>query len=395
MIENRHITIRFNTNLPYNCIYYIYGNQNVKTDILSEKIDNKYVSKLQGFTFQLQKIERESLTENALRQENCIAPDTNPALTEDIMQTLQQIFPKSELGCFVVRLLPYHDQLDDNYVDTLFIGETIMSHGKYDLYSFADNAAQENFERMTGIPFSDYQDPDYQPEFGGDTSLYDDSSFGFGFRTISFQTSKSRSQFQLQSPNVIKKQNQLKEEYLKHFKDLINDPKSTFDQLKDLIYAGYGDINNIGKLAKEYPIKIEQDDNDNYEIFVCPNKEEPILCDFSRGWQSKSLYIFFLRHPEGFRLRDLKKTENIQELAKIYAKLRICDLKVAEQKATEIVKAVSVVKNDIKDWFDQLFVPRYACNYQIEAMDGSSRNGIYGINLDDDLIDLGVFDKAL
>ena len=129
MIENRHITIRFNTNLPYNCIYYIYGNQNVKTDILSERIDNKYVSKLQGFSFQLQKIERESLTENALRQENCIAPDTNPALTEDIMQTLQQIFPKSELGCFVVRLLPYHDQLDDNYVDTLFIGETIMSHG--------------------------------------------------------------------------------------------------------------------------------------------------------------------------------------------------------------------------------------------------------------------------
>lgn len=395
MIDTHHNIIRFNTQLPYNCIFYISGKMKVDNISLPNEIDNDYISRLQDFNFHFQKIQGDSLTDEKLRKEKLIASDTNPDLSEDIALTLRKIFPKSDFGCYVVRLLPFHDQLDDSYIDDLLVGEVILQHDKYDAQNFALEAAQQNFERMTGIPFSDYQDPDYQPEFGGDTSLYDDYSFGFGFRTISFQTSKSRSQFQLQSPNVIKKQNQLKEEYLKHFKDLINDPKSTFDQLKDLIYAGYGDISNIGKLAKEYPIKIEQDNHDNYEIFVCPDKEEPILCDFPRGWQSKSLYIFFLRHPEGFRLRDLKKTENIQELAKIYAKLRICDLKVAEQKATEIVKAVSVVKNDIKDWFDQLFVPRYACNYQIEAMDGSSRNGIYGINLDDDLIDLGVFDKAL
>lgn len=388
MLEIRYNIIRFNTNLPYNCVYYIYDSEKSENFTLPDRYASEYVNKVQGFTFHFQKVNYESLTEEMLLKEKCIAPNTGRALTDDIIRTLRKIFPKSEHGCFIVRLLPYRDNDNDNEADTFMIGEIANESSRHDAELFIRKVAKQNSERMTGLTYSHYQDMV--------DALIDDTpscTTGYSELTLGFQTSyiSSRNYY---IPNRQEEKEMLKKEYFRKFKNLVNDPKSIPEQIVDLIYMGYEDFNNIGKLNTDCPIIIDQDDRGDYGIFICPDEGESILCDFNRGWQSKALYVFFLRHPEGVRLKELKNPQAIQEIAQIYAKFKIYDMDTALQKAKAAVDAITVYKNDINDLFNRLFVPCHACNYIIAPLD-KSKECRYGINLDEDLIDLGIFNKAL
>lgn len=388
MIEIRYNIVRFNTNLPYNCVYYIYDGEKNENFTMPDSFACKYVTKEQGFGFHFRKVNYESLTEEMLLKENCIAPNPDKTLIDEIIRILRNIFPKSEHGCFMVRLLPYCDNDNDNEADTFMIGEIVKESSRDDAENFIRKAARQNYKRL-----NDFQNVDYQDTYtilDDYASLYAKEPSGFNpDYQISFLSARNYSY-----PTKPERQQQLKNDSLKKFKDVIIDPKSTPEQIKNVLYGICEDFENMGKLNTDYPIKIYQDDKGNYGIFICPDGDEPIICDFSRGDQSQALYVFFLRHPEGVRLKDLKEQQNVQEIAQIYAEFKICDMDTALQRAKSAVENINVYKKDINDLFNKIFVSTHACNYIIAPLDHQAKCK-YSINLNEDLIDLGIFNKAL
>ena len=175
---------------------------------------------------------------------------------------------------------------------------------------------------------------------------------------------------------------------MKQFADFGKDERSSFDQFNDLIKAAFKDMQNADKMSEECPIKVQySDDTNEYEVMVCPKNDTPILCRFNRGQQSKALYIFYLRHPEGVCLKDLESEEHLDELARIYAKIKYYDKQTSQDIVRNLVGVISQHTGDIRKQFEELFVPWLAGKYAISG----TRGNRYGIDLHDDLIDLGEF----
>ena len=362
------------------------------------------VTDRQGFPFHIQNIEKAFLSEEGLQE----AISQNAALdgipAKEMLQVLQDVFPVTPKGCFVVRLLPKLKNPDDESVDTFLVGTRTKSDS-WDVVEFSEEAAKVNYERMTGksrkseLYYLDYEEE--EEEGGGDGP----STFGMILRedvelpksipyTMSFQTHRQRSASH--TDRVVRSQEQIVKEYKKKFEDLANAPKPTFDQFRELVAAAFGAVQNVTKMLKPCPVKVDYNvEKQEYDLMLCPDGEEPIICDFERGYQSKALYIFFLRHPEGLRLKRLATDENIKELAQVYSKIKMCSVAEAFAKAKSIIKARAQNANDIKNLFEELFVPAVAGKYCIATLDKKRNEGKYGIDLGDELVDLGDFDGRL
>lgn len=394
MIETSYKIVRFHTNLPYNCIYHVTGNQQYAgMGRRPSDYDQKSMTDIQGFPFHFRNIASSDMSENGLQELMSNGTAGQDVSAKEMMQVLREVFPVSPKGCFVVRLLPILNDMDGEAVDTFLIGtRTVPS--PHDAVGFSMRVAEINYERMTGKPYEN----DMEEEEEG-------STFGMVLRSdvdvpkslthsMSFQTNRERKKSYVDK--VVRTQNQIIKMYQKKFVELAKEPKPTFDQFKDLVVAAFGDVQNVTKIHRECPIKVDYCvDNQEYEVMLCPEDDEPIICDFQRGPQSKALYVFFLRHPEGIRLKRLMTEEYVKELAQIYAKLKDCDKDEAYRKAKSLIKGRSQYINDIKSLFADIFVPVVAGKYSIAPLEEKRNNGLYGIVLNDDLIDLGNLDGKL
>lgn len=409
MIKTRLHTVRFNTYLPYNCIYFYSKDYHGPIDerhIMLDPRDNNKVLSLQDFPFFTQIIRGKDLNEIMLYKMNLLGLNFNPDLGKNVLSTLKDIFPDSEYGCFVTRLLPYRDQLEDNPHDTLFVGELTERQFRLDeLRRYAIEAAQQNYERMTGLTW----DPN-NPE-----GFFKDRNWDDEVRSLERYGGMAR---HINGPlfdidDIRQERERIKHDYKSQFEQFstpfsfggLNTEK---DVIKKIIHSGYGeDLDNIDKITTICPIKILPKDDGYEDLFICPPNREPILCDFGRGWAAKALYIFFLRHPEGLYLPDIENSRYVKEIAIIYQKLKRncipgCNENTALKKAQNAVKknnrvesgAIAVIMTSIRKWFNERFVLALAGNYAIEPIDErriAHQSRLFGINIPQDMIDLGSF----
>lgn len=420
MINTRLHSIRFNTTLPYNCIYYVTGRKDNSKIYAPSQHDNKKIIGLQSFPFFYLKIQGENLTESMLSREKCLDSANAPTLTKDILSTLKEIFPETDYGCYVVRLLPYSNQSNDNPIDTLFVCELSLPSNPWDITEFAIEAARQNFERMTGSPAKHFRRTAFRVDedeeirlrlsnFGMDSTFFGDR------RLIQFHYERSSSPKKAtpksslsteDKKRIAQQQKQIMQECRKRLEQFFatDANHSDFDKFSEVIRSAYGDLNNIGKIATKCTIKILPKEDGNDDIFVCPEGQEPIVCDFSRGWAAKTLYIFFLRHLEGVPLEELG--QHIDELAAIYHRLSGCDdtnglhLKRAQAIVTVSNKSQKGSRaenmNSIRSWFDKRFVSKLAGDYSIKPIDDTpdEKTCLYGVNIPYDMIDLGPFHRT-
>lgn len=383
MIETSYKIVRYHTDLPYNCVFCLTGSEDEKPKLIRpQNYIQIFISQLQGFPFHYRKIQSEDLNVEVLREKAGLESGSGIISSEEVVRTLQEIFPSSPHGCFVVRLLPIMNDSDDGDVDTFLVGHRVEAHFG-DLSKFAHEAAIVNFERMTGMSYEAYKatlEEEEEEEEGGPV-----------FGMLTYQTSSQRNE--RYSDHLVRTQNQIIKMYQKKFVELANEPKPTFDQFKDLVSAAFGDVQNVTKMHKECPVRVDYDEeHQEYEVMLCPKDDEPIICDFGRSFQSKALYIFFLRHPEGIRLKDLMSEQYVKELAAVYTKFKGCSDEEGYKKAKGAIKGRSIYINDIKSFFEEMFVPAVAGKYCIAKMG----EGRYGIALDEVFIELeSPFDKRV
>lgn len=396
MIETRLHTVRFDTTLPYNCIYYVTGSQKRRHTIFFDPRDIHEILTLQDFPFYTQTITGNNLNDPERLFGSFSRDSFYMDMKKEIKSTLREVFPESEEGCFVVRLLPYREQVKDNSIDTFLVGELTEPYGAgFYLREFAIKAARLNFERMTGNTYPDrryhigfFKDRDWINEI---KSLYRPQSPNF------MESPNTKAARLLGSEEIKEMRKNIANDYKRQFKYFSTPDTFTSDYMtfKQVIDAAFNDKNDIDKLYHLHPIKVLPYD-DSFDIFICPEDREPIRCNFSRGPAAKALYIFFLRHPEGFHLTDFN-SQYIQELAIIYQKLKGGDDKTVFEKAKAIATAGTRAQkgsraenlNDIRNWFKERFINKLANDYSIEPID--SYLTLYGINIPREMIDLGVF----
>ena len=399
MFEIRYKTVRYPTNLPYNCIFYVPG----KNEVLCEEIlqvldrtkepskfqllrDKMSQQEIQGFWFNFCLVRPEDFSE--------AEKDGNPKTL--VLNILKDIFPVEEYGYFVVHLLPEKADVNkdaDSGFDTLLLG-TPDTELPIDPMAFAHIAAHENFQRMMGMTLKEYETREEAEKQIREYEKMIAQYMPVG-GMMEFQTTHKRSR--VHAEVVSRNREQVKNYYLDKFSEMINGPEPSFEELMELISAGYDDGNNTDKLQEPCPICAGYfEETDSYEVFLCPPDDEPIVCDFGRGAQTKALYIYFLRHAEGVHLKDLENEEAWNELSKIYYKLKYCDMDEAFDKAVAVSasKARSQAISDIRNLFNRLFVKPVASQYCIAPMDGKRNDGRYGIALDEEFIELTKpFDK--
>lgn len=415
MINTRFHSIRFNTTLPYNCIYYVTGRKDNSKIYSPSQHDSKKIIELQSFPFIFLKIQGENITEGRLNDNKCLDSSNNPTPTKEVLSTLREIFPETDYGCYVVRLLPYSTQPNDNPIDTLFVCELSLPSNPWDITEFAIEAARQNFERMTGFPAKHFrrtafrvdEDDDIRlrlSNYGVDSTFYGSHQF---IRAVAHNRSvskKSMPRFDADDKKQIAmQQKQVIQDCRKRLEQFFatNADHTDFDKFREVISSAYGDLNNIGKIASECTIKILRKDNGGDDLFICPKDKEPILCNFSRGWAAKTLYIFFLRHLDGVIIEDLDESQYVQELKEIYKIFRGGTDDEVLEKARAIATSGTKRKkgsraenlNSIRNWFDEHFVSRLAGDYSIKPIDDTpdEKTRLYGINIPSEMIDLGRF----
>lgn len=405
MIKTRLHTVRFDTRLPYNCIFLVSSEHELihEREITLDPRDNNEVLSLQDFPFFTQVIKGRDLNALMITKEHLLKYNYNPELGGDVLSTLRDIFPDSEIGCFVVRLLPYRDQLEDNTFDTLFVGElTRHTYRLEEIKEFAIEAARMNYERMTGRTW----DPN-NPE-----GFFRDRNWRYELESLEFHSCHLHHMFD-EERTIKQERERIKQEYSEQFNQFstpfsfggLNTGK---DIINKIIHSGYGEsLDNKDIITAKCPIKILPKDDGYKDLFICPKDRKPILCNFGRGWGAKALYILFLRHPDGLYLPDLQEERYVKELALIYQKLRRncipeCDDNTALKKAQNIVRvnnrlesgAIAVIMTSIRKWFNERFVPALAGDYAIEPKDErriAHQSRLFGINIPQEMIDLGSF----
>ena len=397
-------TVDYQTNLPYNCIYYVPGKDDELLDevVLGLVPPEKGFSRMsfrfslielediQGFEFHFCLVRPENLSDSALEK-------LDVASREQMLE-FRKHFPVSEHSYFLVHLLPEWDDISespDTESDTLLVGVPDNNDPSNPL-AFAKIAAQTNFKQMMGMTEEEYERrEEAEKQMGVFERMM--SQHGSVGGMMEFQTTHKRSR--VHAEVVSRNREQVKNYYLDKFSEMINGPEPSFEQLMELIAAGYDDGNNTDKLQEPCPICAGYfEETDSYEVFLCPPNDEPIVCEFERGVQTKTLFIFFLRHADGIRLKDLESEESMDELARIYHKLKICDMQEANRKAVALAmtQTRSQAISDIRNLFNGLFVKSVASQYCIAPMDGKRNDGLYGITLDEEFIDLcKPFDKAV
>lgn len=405
---NPHLhTVRFDTTLPYNCIYFVSGHKKDSDYGIIHLRDNNTVLTIQDFPFFTYEIQGSHLESERLLSYLC---DNNPFfkdIKKDILSTLREIFPKTEEGCFVVRLMPYRDQTDNNYIDTLLICETKYHFYNDTLRKFAVEAARLNYERMTGNTYNteNHQCTFYSKGFFKDRDWNNETkSLYRPLRPNHFESPNTKSARLLENEEIKQQRKRIMRDYRKQLEHFSNPFifQSDSSSIRDLINSAYDDIDDIDKFSTLCPIKVLPKDS-YYDIFICPKDREPVRCDFSRGWAAKALYIFFLRHPEGFHPIDMDGRQYIKELAAIYQKLKGGDDETVFEKASAIAIASTKKKkgtraenlNSIKSWFEEHFIHKIAYDYAIGPMVDRGDDQLYGINIPREMIDLGIFDFKL
>ena len=276
---------------------------------------------------------------------------------------MRGIFPVMENGYFLVHLMPERDvvsQSEGTAYDTLLLGipdETKPSN----LITFAKIAAEANFNRITGMTDEKYSSDDEV----------------FKFQTIENRSDKHKER-------VSEKKKQLTEEYSDIISDYLNNSNHDFEKLMELMQSGVDACRNIDKLREPCSIRVSYfEETDDYELLLYPPRDEPFVCDFGRGTQVKALYILFLRHLKGITLKDLEFEDFLGELARIYHKLKICDLDKAYKKAKAVAAKSRFYQaiGNIEKLFNNIFVESVADKYCIEK-----RGGKYRIALDKSLV---------
>ena len=158
-------TINYQTNLPYNCIYYVPGKDDelldeVELGLLPPEKGFKRVqflvtlddlAKTQGIKFRFFLVRPENLSDSALEQ-------LDVASREQMLE-FRKHFPVSEHSYFLVHLLPKWDDISecpDTDSDTLLVGVPDNNDPSYPL-EFAKIAAHANFKQMMGMTEEEYE----------------------------------------------------------------------------------------------------------------------------------------------------------------------------------------------------------------------------------------------
>ena len=392
MLQTEYKTVRFNTNLPYNCIYYFQiTDANLQLPELDEyDLNAHYVRQVQGFPFHIQTISSLSLEKRRWVKDGLLDSSDKGERADYLLYGLREVFPQKDHSYFLVRLLPPTSDTDsgcDDGSDTFLMAE--VGKGMYELAAgeFAAMAAKENFERMTDMPYTKYWNLRLAARRDRSSS-HRISGGSIGFLTV------NSIQMDQNSEEIVTETEWIRKKYLSSLD--LKDGLSV-DRLKELARNFLQECDSIGKLKQECPVRVVYcAESQDYEVLVSSHiHNDDIICDFHRTL-SKTLYIFFLMHPEGIYFCDLKKYQ--KELGEIHRKLFVVrggDPMMAVNPLLEgNVRSQCIL--DIRSFFEKIFGSAIAGKYCIAKMSNKSRKRdcyCYGINLEPGLIDLGDFKR--
>ncbi|MBO4874112.1 MAG: hypothetical protein J5542_02210 [Bacteroidales bacterium] len=351
------------------------------------------------FPIKLQYVSQKDLDSNYLRAQlngTCDADDLN-----DTIDNLRQCFSADTGGSLIARCLPsfsYDDVMEDDSAVCSYpeFRSTSPEDAVENAKSFARFVAEENFERLSGESYYTFQqakeDAKYpRRSYGG--------GYGMGFIV------------RLPDPKKITDDMQRRASELD---DIIKELTENDDDFADeLLSVFLMRRQGKGKYKKVYPVVVERD-----RIYIKISEEKRKHVVFRRAGIAKTLYIFFLRqiekanknHSEPIYISKAELVDYKKELISIYERIsrwatkdnnderdieNIIESLYDKTKSNnnEFNNALSSIRDFFKNEFDVNAIKEQINKcYTVEKM-GKDKfgNDAYGINLDPEDFDLGMF----
>lgn len=389
MSENTFSLIHYSVSvhLAFDTIYYVESKENVALNKAMLEIEQAGQvlfadTELQPFPFKLKCISQDELSpENLFAKLN----DAYEAdRVEEAIESLRDCLAADKGGVLSVRCLP--GQKDNENGDRCDIftaenfGDTSPEDALATLKSFARHAALENFQRLAGIPyvrFKQAKEEELHPRRHSNNSM--------GFIVVPTDPKEIIREMRLRLDELDGTINEQTEYY-----DIVDALENDLESLKNKVK-----YNKPCKLRVDWEsIQVEID-----------GKWEKVK--FGRCDQALALYVFFLR-----QIMRAKRDSNIspylsqeemrqysKELTKLYKnfsgkeKVDISTWFLKSTHSGDFANAKSTINKFFKNELDvETLKKKYSKCYSIANMGKDSYgNPRYGIGLDPDDFDLGIF----
>ncbi len=345
-------------------------------------------AEMQPFPFKLQCLTQEELAADRLSAR--LIGDFDPDLVADTIADLRECLHADTGGTLTARCLPKFDYdgnpNDDHAVCTSTdFGSTLPEEALAAAQSFAREVAENNFERLVGIPY-------YRFELAKEEAQYPSPRrISPGPGMLGFITVRTDPQ------EIINKMHKRLSKISRDIGDHTN-ISSVFEAMETEIET----LKNSYKRKNVYKLYIDND----FNIWIDTQEEMPLKVKFSRGDKAKALYIFYLQqihiaaknHAKPIYISPNQLENYKKELFSIYKKIcsRCCTPRDIEMFWDSDCNVFDTSLGSIRRFFDQEFdvkaiYSQYHKRYSVELMYSDVYGRYYGIELDADDIDLGPF----
>ncbi len=375
------------TELHHNCLYYFPSrndrNLNKAMAAASKTWQCKAeVDEIQQFSFQFLCVDN-AITERLY--------NFNPTEEENPEHSygrllLRKLLTDEEGGVLLVRTVPCETTADEdgNTAEKLLLGCDLNLNGTSAgrvLDDFALEAAQVNFQHLTGLNYARYRSHLNRleaPQFQSN-----DRQIRIAFLTVGSKDFSKKPHYQKKTEDAIRNR----------LADLdINWKTATMEEIETWVNKIHTDINDGKKICKRPTVLVDYSETTrNYELML-ESGNSRIHLEFGHTKQAQALYIFLLRHPEGVSEKDLPSHRD--ELLNIYDKLTYRE----SNKGTKVdnmlnSKSTSIkgLRSEVRKMMESILASGISSDYCIQ-LDG--KRGRMIITLDEVYINLGEFNEA-
>jgi hypothetical protein len=346
-------------------------------------------AEMQPFPFKLLCLTQEELAADRLSAR--LIGDFDPDLVADTIADLRECLCADTGGTLTARCLPKFDYdgnpNDDHAVCTSTdFGSTHPEEALAAAQSFAREVAENNFERLVGIPYYRFELAKEEAQHPSPRRI----SPGPGM--LGFITVRTDPQ------EIINKMHKRLSKISRDIEDHTN-ISSVFEAMD----KEFKTLKNLYKRNQVYKLFI----NDDFNIWIDAQEEMPLKVKFSRGDKPKALYIFYLQqiciaaknHTKPIYISPEQLEEHQKELFHIYKNIRSrsnCTIRDIESFWDSYSNDFDTALGSIRRFFDQEFdvkaiYSQYHKRYSVELMYSDVYGRYYGIELDAEDIDLGPF----
>ena len=371
--------------LACNVIYYVESPENEPLNTAMRQLEEQDKplfedTKAQPYPFRFQYIAQQDLNKDFIL--SALIPEYGEVSAAETANNLYRCLMNEQGGTLVARCLPTfsHDGffVDDHTVCT-FPGFRLTTPEKAAAKAawFAQEVAERNFYRLTGVSYRDYLKApasirESMSEFGGS---------GMGFVTRK-KTKPEITADMLQHTEALS--------------DWIGKNIQNDDEAISVLDMVLKQMRNKGKLKEACKIKVK-----DKSIYLMLPKNEQQELSFRRGGIAKMLYVFYLIL--------IKRAEKDPKVPTSVAQVNLVDYKdelfevymdisgkwepqsvesVWNKESNDFANALSSIRRSFDDIFDVKSIHPKCYSIEIMGNDKMGRS-LYGIQLDPDDIELG------